>query len=50
MVIIVVNNVLLVKQQPQVIHLAISESGRFRATKLGEVIDTYNIVVLVKQQ
>ena len=36
---IIVNNVVLViKKQPQAVHLAISETRRCRATNLGEVI------------
>ena len=41
MVNIAVNNAVLVKKHPQAIHLAISETGRCRKTKFGEVIVTY---------
>ena len=43
MINIAVNNVILVKQQYNLKqHLAISETTRCRATKLGEVIETSN--------
>ena len=38
----VVNNVVLKQQQPQAIHLAISETTGSRVMKLGEVIATSN--------
>ena len=44
MVKIVVNNVVSVKQQkhPQVTQLTIPENGRYRAMKLGSVIEIYD--------